>query len=160
MKKHVGDKPVVAVIYSHSHADHFGGVAGVTTEADVKAGRVKVIAPEGFMEHSISENVIAGPAMTRRARFQFGTTLPRGIEGEMTSGLGPGISNGSLSLFAPTDIIGKTGTEMTVDGVKLVFQVTPGTEAPAEMNFYFPQFRALCLAEQFRRVLDRRAGGE
>lgn len=147
VKKHVGDKPVVAVIYSHSHADHFGGVAGVTTEADVKAGRVKVIAPEGFMEHSISENVIAGPAMTRRARFQFGTTLPRGIEGEMTSGLGPGISNGSLSLFAPTDIIGKTGTEMTVDGVKLVFQVTPGTEAPAEMNVFLPGMRALFMAE-------------
>ena len=147
VKKHVGDRPVVAVVYSHSHADHFGGVAGVTTEADVKAGRVKIIAPEGFMEHSISENVIAGPAMTRRARFQFGTTLPRGIEGEMTSGLGPGISSGSISLFAPTDVISKTGTEMTIDGVKLVFQVTPGTEAPAEMNFFLPEMRALFMAE-------------
>lgn len=147
VKKHVGDKPVVAVIYSHSHADHFGGVGGVTTEDDVKAGRVKVIAPEGFMEHSVSENVIAGPAMTRRARFQFGTTLPRGPEGEMTSGLGPGISTGTVSLIAPTDIISKTGTEMTVDGVTLTFQVTPGTEAPAEMNFYLPQMRALFMAE-------------
>lgn len=147
VKKHVGDKPVVAVVYSHSHADHFGGVAGVTTEEDVKAGRVKIIAPEGFMEHAISENVIAGPAMTRRARFQFGTTLPRGVEGEMTSGLGPGISTGAISLIAPTDIISKTGTEMTIDGVKLVFQVTPGTEAPAEMNFHLPQMRALFMAE-------------
>ena len=147
VKKHVGNKPVVAVIYSHSHADHFGGVAGVTTEEDVKAGRVKIIAPEGFMEHAISENVIAGPAMTRRARFQFGTTLPRGIEGEMTSGLGPGISSGAVSLIAPTDTISKTGTEMTVDGVKMVFQVTPGTEAPAEMNFHLPQMRALFMAE-------------
>jgi alkyl sulfatase BDS1-like metallo-beta-lactamase superfamily hydrolase len=147
VKKHVGDKPVVAVVYSHSHGDHFGGVAGVTTEEDVKAGRVKIIAPEGFMEHAISENVIAGPAMTRRARFQFGTTLPRGIEGEMTSGLGPGISSGSISLIAPTDIIAKTGTEMTIDGVTLVFQVTPGTEAPAEMNFHLPQMRALFMAE-------------
>ncbi|MEQ1865010.1 MAG: alkyl sulfatase dimerization domain-containing protein [Micropepsaceae bacterium] len=147
VKKHVGDKPVVAVVYSHSHADHFGGVMGVTTEEDVKAGRVKIIAPEGFMEHSVSENVIAGPAMTRRARFQFGTTLPRGVEGEMTSGLGPGISSGAISLIAPTDIISKTGTEMTIDGVTMVFQVTPGTEAPAEMNFHLPQMRALFMAE-------------
>ncbi|MBL8780409.1 MAG: MBL fold metallo-hydrolase [Alphaproteobacteria bacterium] len=147
VRKHVGDKPVVAVIYSHSHADHFGGVAGVASEEDVKAGRIKVIAPEGFMEHSVSENVIAGPAMTRRARFQFGGTLPRGPEGEMTSGLGPGISTGTVSLIAPTDIISKTGQEMTIDGVTLTFQVTPGTEAPAEMNFYLPQMRALFMAE-------------
>jgi alkyl sulfatase BDS1-like metallo-beta-lactamase superfamily hydrolase len=147
LKKHVGDKPVVAVVYSHSHADHFGGVAGVTTEEDVKAGRVKIIAPEGFMEHSVSENVIAGPAMSRRARFQFGGTLPRGPEGEMTSGLGPGISTGTISLIAPTDIISKTGQEMTIDGVTLSFQITPGTEAPAEMNFYLPQMRAVFMAE-------------
>jgi alkyl sulfatase BDS1-like metallo-beta-lactamase superfamily hydrolase len=147
LKKHRGEKPVVAVVYSHSHADHFGGVAGVITEDDVKAGRVKVIAPEGFMEHSVSENVIAGPAMTRRARFQFGGTLPRGAAGEMTSGLGPGISTGTVSLIAPTDIISKTGQEMTIDGVTLAFQVTPGTEAPAEMNFYLPQMRALFMAE-------------
>jgi alkyl sulfatase BDS1-like metallo-beta-lactamase superfamily hydrolase len=147
VRKHVGDKPVVAVIYSHSHADHFGGVAGVASEEDVKAGRIKVIAPEGFMEHSVSENVIAGPAMTRRARFQFGGTLPRGPEGEMTSGLGPGISTGTVSLIAPTDIISETGQEMTIDGVTLTFQVTPGTEAPAEMNFYLPQMRALFMAE-------------
>jgi alkyl sulfatase BDS1-like metallo-beta-lactamase superfamily hydrolase len=147
VKKHVGDKPVLAVIYSHSHGDHFGGVAGVTTEEDVKAGRVKIIAPEGFMEHTVSENIIAGPAMTRRARFQFGTTLNRGPEGEMTSGLGPGISTGSISLIAPTDIITKTGQEITIDGVTLTFQVTPGTEAPAEMNFYLPQMRAVFMAE-------------
>jgi alkyl sulfatase BDS1-like metallo-beta-lactamase superfamily hydrolase len=147
VRKHVGDKPVVAVIYSHSHADHFGGVSGVASEEDVKAGRIKVIAPDGFMEHSVSENVIAGPAMSRRARFQFGGTLPRGPEGEMTSGLGPGISSGTISLIAPTDIISKTGQEMTIDGVTLTFQVTPGTEAPAEMNFYLPQMRALFMAE-------------
>jgi alkyl sulfatase BDS1-like metallo-beta-lactamase superfamily hydrolase len=147
VRKHVGDKPVVAVIYSHSHADHFGGVAGVASEEDVKAGRIKVIAPEGFMEHSVAENVIAGPAMTRRARFQFGGTLARGPEGELTSGLGPGISSGTVSLIAPTDIISKTGQEMTIDGVTLSFQVTPGTEAPAEMNFYLPQMRALFMAE-------------
>lgn len=147
VKKHVGDKPVVAVIYSHSHGDHFGGVAGVTSEDDVKAGRTKIIAPEGFMEHTVSENIIAGPAMTRRARFQFGITLPRGPEGEMTSGLGPGLSTGQISLIAPTDIISKTGQQMTIDGVTLTFQVTPGTEAPAEMNFYLPQMRAVFMAE-------------
>jgi alkyl sulfatase BDS1-like metallo-beta-lactamase superfamily hydrolase len=147
VKKHVGDKPVVAVVYSHSHADHFAGVAGVTTTDDVKAGRVKIVAPQGFMEHSISENVIAGPAMTRRARFQFGQTLPRGADGEMTSGLGPGISAGTVSLIAPSDIISKTGQEMTIDGVTLSFQITPGTEAPAEMNFYLPQMRAVFMAE-------------
>ncbi len=147
VRKHLGDRPVRAVIYSHSHADHFGGVSGVTTEADVKAGRVKIIAPEGFLEHTVSENIIAGIAMSRRARFQFGATLPRGAEGEMTSGLGPGLSRGTISLIAPTDTITKTGQEMTIDGVTLSFQITPGTEAPAEMNFYLPQFRALFMAE-------------
>jgi len=147
VKKHLGDKPVVAVIYSHSHGDHFGGVAGVITDADVKAGRVKVIAPEGFLENTVSENIIAGPAMGRRARFQFGQTLPKGPEGDMTSGLGPGLAAGTISLIAPTDIISKTGTEMTIDGVTLSFQVTPGTEAPAEMNFYLPQMRTVFMAE-------------
>lgn len=147
VKKHVGDKPVKAVVYSHSHGDHFGGVGGVTTEEDVKAGRVRIIAPDGFMEHAIAENVIAGPAMTRRARFQFGSTLTRGPEGEITSGLGPGISTGTISLIAPTDIVRKTGEVIDIDGVKMVFQVTPGTEAPAEMNFHLPQMRALFMAE-------------
>jgi alkyl sulfatase BDS1-like metallo-beta-lactamase superfamily hydrolase len=147
LEKHIGKKPILAVVYSHSHGDHFGGVSGIVDEADVKAGRVKIIAPEGFMEHAVSENVIAGPAMTRRARFQFGTTLPRGIEGEMTSGLGPGISAGTISMIAPTDTITKTGQEITIDGVTMVFQVTPGTEAPSEMNFFLPKMRALFMAE-------------
>ncbi len=152
VKKHVGDRPIVAVVYSHSHGDHFGGVAGIVREEDVKAGKVKIIAPNGFLEHAVSENVIAGPAMTRRARFQFGITLPRGPEGEMTSGLGPAptfpnLSSGTVSLIAPTDIISKTDQEMTIDGVTLSFQVTPGTEAPAEMNFYLPQMRAVFMAE-------------
>jgi alkyl sulfatase BDS1-like metallo-beta-lactamase superfamily hydrolase len=147
VKQHVGDRPVVAVIYSHSHADHFGGVVGVAAEADVGAGRVKVIAPHGFMEHAVSENIIAGTAMARRARFQFGTTLRRGADGEMTSGLGPALSQGTVSLIAPTDLVNATGQEMTIDGVTLRFQLTPETEAPAEMNFYLPQFRALFMAE-------------
>ncbi|MFZ3033270.1 MAG: alkyl sulfatase dimerization domain-containing protein, partial [Parvibaculum sp.] len=145
--EHLGEKPILAVIYSHSHADHYGGVCGVTSPADVAAGKVKVIAPEGFLEHAVSENIIAGPAMGRRARFQFGFTLPRGPEGEVTSGLGPGVSQGSLSLIAPTHTISKTGQEITVGDVSMVFQLTPGTEAPSEMNFYLPQFRSVFMAE-------------
>ena len=145
--EHLGEKPVLAVIYSHSHMDHYGGVGGVTTAADVAAGKVTVIAPEGFLEHAVSENIIAGPAMLRRARFQFGHTLERSAEGEITSGLGPCPSLGSLSLIAPTDLITRTGQEITVGEVTMVFQLTPGTEAPAEMNFYLPQFRAVFMAE-------------
>ena len=145
--EHVGKKPVLAVIYSHSHVDHYGGVGGVTNAADVASGAVKIIAPEGFLEHAVSENIIAGPAMSRRARFQFGLTLPHSAEGEMTSGLGPRPSLGSLSLIAPTDIVSRTGQEIRVGDVTMVFQLTPGTEAPAEMNFYLPQFRAVFMAE-------------
>ncbi len=147
VKQHVGDKPVVAVIYSHSHGDHFGGVAGIVDVADAASGKIKIIAPSGFMEHAVSENVIAGTAMGRRARYQFGVTLPRGPAGELTSGLGPALSRGALSLIAPTDLVSQTGQEMTIDGVTLSFQMTPGTEAPAEMNFYLPQYRAVFMAE-------------
>ncbi|MEQ1890649.1 MAG: MBL fold metallo-hydrolase, partial [Alphaproteobacteria bacterium] len=117
VKQHVGDRPVIAVIYSHSHGDHFGGVEGVVNAADVTAGKVRIIAPDGFLEHAVSENIIAGTAMSRRARFQFGATLPRGPDGEMTSGLGPSLSRGKLSLIAPTDSITGTGQEMILDGV-------------------------------------------
>lgn len=145
--KHLGAKPVVAVVYSHSHADHYGGVAGVTTRKDAEEGRVKIIAPEGFLEHAVAENIIAGPAMGRRARYQFGLTLPRCAHGEITSGLGPGLSRGDMSLIAPTEIVTHTGQEITVGDVTMVFQITPGTEAPAEMNFHLPQFRAVFMAE-------------
>lgn len=147
VREHVADKPVLAVIYSHSHVDHYGGVGGITSAGDVAAGKVKVIAPEGFLEHAVSENIIAGPAMLRRARFQFGLTLPRGAEGEMTCGLGPRPSLGALSLIAPTDLVTHTGQTITVGDVTMDFQLTPGTEAPAEMNFYLPQFRAVFMAE-------------
>ena len=145
--EHVAEKLVLAVIYSHSHVDHYGGVGGITSAAEVAAGTVRVIAPEGFLEHAVSENIIAGPAMLRRARFQFGTTLPRSAEGEMTSGLGPCPSMGSLSLIAPTDLVTRTGQEMVLGDLTLVFQLTPGTEAPAEMNFHLPQLRAVFMAE-------------
>ena len=145
--EHLGKMPVLAVIYSHSHVDHYGGVGGIIRAADAAAGRVRIIAPEGFLEHAVSENIIAGPAMLRRARFQFGVTLPRCAHGEMTSGLGPCPSMGTGSLIAPTDLITHTGQEITVGDVTMVFQLTPGTEAPAEMNFFLPQFRAVFMAE-------------
>ena len=147
VKEHVADKPVLAVIYSHSHVDHYGGVGGVITAEDAASGKVKVIAPEGFLEHAVSENIIAGPAMLRRSRFQFGITLGHGPEAEITSGLGPRPSLGSLTLIAPNELVTRTGQEIIVGDVTMVFQLTPGTEAPAEMNFHLPQFRAVFMAE-------------
>lgn len=143
----LGKRPVVAVIYSHSHVDHYGGVRGVVDEADVKSGKVHIYAPEGFTEHAISENVIAGNAMSRRAIYMYGALLPRDPRGGVNAGLGPTVSSGTTTLIIPTDIIDKTGTERTVDGIKMVFQMTPDTEAPAEMNTYFPQFKAMWMAE-------------
>ena len=145
--EHLGTKPVLAVIYSHSHGDHYGGVLGITTRAAVREGKVRIIAPDGFLEHAVSENVIAGPAMGRRARFQFGLTLPRGPAGELTSGLGPRIARGTTTLIAPTTVITRTGETSRIGDLDLVFQVTPGTEAPAEMNFHVPALRALFMAE-------------
>ena len=143
----LGARPIVAVIYTHSHTDHFGGVKGVVSQADVDAGKVQIIAPDGFLEEAVSENVIAGVAMSRRANYQFGTNLTPGVDGQMTSGIGKGISKGTITLIAPTVSIHRTGEELTVDGVRIAFQVTPGTEAPAEMNLYFPDLKVLCMAE-------------
>ncbi|MGV0624888.1 alkyl/aryl-sulfatase [Mycolicibacter minnesotensis] len=142
-----GDRPVRAVIYTHSHTDHFGGVLGVTSQADVDAGRVAVIAPEGFMEHAVSENVYAGTAMTRRAAYMYGTVLERGPHGQVGCGLGQNTSTGEVAVIVPTVTIGSTGQTLAVDGVQIEFQMAPGSEAPAEMHFHFPQFRALCMAE-------------
>jgi alkyl sulfatase BDS1-like metallo-beta-lactamase superfamily hydrolase len=147
VRQQLGDRPVVAVIYTHSHADHFGGVRGVVKQEDVAAGKVKIIAPPRFLEESVAENVIAGNAMSRRAAYQFGSALPVGATGHVSSGLGQGTSRGTVSLIAPTDTIAATGETRTIDGVRLVFQLTPGTEAPAEMNVYFPEWKALCMAE-------------
>jgi len=143
----LGARPVVALIYTHSHADHFGGARGMVAQADVDAGRVQVIAPAGFLEHAVSENVIAGAAMSRRASYQFGTFLPKGPAGQVSAGIGPAVSAGTQTLVPPTVDIVRTGQELTVDGVRLQFQLTPGTEAPAEMNIYLPDLKALCLAE-------------
>lgn len=142
-----GDRPVVAVIYTHSHVDHFGGVLGVTSQADVDAGAVAVLAPEGFVEHAVKENVYAGPAMTRRATYMYGTLLPRGPQDQVGCGLGQAPSTGEVAVIVPTVDIRETGEKHTIDGVEIEFQMAPGTEAPAEMHFYFPRYRALCMAE-------------
>ncbi|BBZ46865.1 alkyl/aryl-sulfatase [Mycobacterium parmense] len=142
-----GERPVVAVIYTHSHVDHFGGVLGVTSQAEVDAGAVAVLAPEHFIEHAVQENVYAGPAMTRRATYMYGTLLPRGPHGQVGCGLGQAPSTGEVAVIVPTVDIRETGEKHTVDGVEIEFQMAPGTEAPAEMHFYFPRFRALCMAE-------------
>jgi alkyl sulfatase BDS1-like metallo-beta-lactamase superfamily hydrolase len=152
-REHRGNRPVVAVIYTHSHIDHYGGVKGVVSEADVRSGKVRVLAPEGFLEHAVSENVYAGNAMSRRATYMYGALLPRSARGQVDAGLGKTTSLGTVTLIPPTDIIRKTGEKRTIDGVDIVFQMAPGTEAPAEMLFYFPQMRALCAAEDMTHTL-------
>ncbi|UCZ60340.1 alkyl/aryl-sulfatase [Mycolicibacterium phocaicum] len=146
-RAHRGDREVRAVIYTHSHVDHFGGVLGVTSQADVDAGKVEIIAPEGFTAHAVQENVYAGTAMARRAGYMYGAALDRGPQGQVGCGLGQVGSTGEVALVVPTVDITTTGETRTVDGVEIEFQMAPGTEAPAEMHFYFPQFRALCMAE-------------
>ncbi len=146
-RRHRGDRVVTAVIYTHSHVDHFGGVLGVTTQADVDAGKVAVLAPEGFIGHAVQENVYAGTAMTRRAAYMYGTAVERGPRGQVGCGLGQAPSTGEVAIIVPTLDIATTGETHTLNGVEIEFQMAPGTEAPAEMHFYFPKFRALCMAE-------------
>ncbi|NLE78483.1 MAG: MBL fold metallo-hydrolase [Rhodococcus sp.] len=146
-RAHRGDRPVKAVIYTHSHVDHFGGVKGFVTQDAVDTGQVKIFAPEGFMEHAVSENVYAGTAMGRRASYMYGAALDRGRTGQVGAGLGQTVSTGTVTLIAPTDIVTTTGDDATVDGVRMVFQMAPDTEAPSEMLIYFPGFKALCAAE-------------
>jgi alkyl sulfatase BDS1-like metallo-beta-lactamase superfamily hydrolase len=148
-----GDRPVTAVVYSHSHVDHFGGVKGVTSVEEVAGGVCPIIAPAGFMEHAVVENVYAGTAMSRRAGYMYGAALPKGPAGQVGAGLGQTTSTGTVSLIPPTLNIAKTGQEEVVDGVRIVFQLTPGTEAPSEMNFFFPDHAALCMAENATHTL-------
>ncbi|WP_280479943.1 alkyl/aryl-sulfatase [Nocardia cyriacigeorgica] len=143
-RKHRGDRPVTGLIYTHSHVDHFGGARGVVPEGH---DPVPVLAPSGFLEHAVSENVYAGNAMTRRAIYMYGSGLDKGPDGQIGCGLGMTTSTGTVTLIPPTVDITHTGQVEEVDGVRIVFQLTPGTEAPAEMNFLFPQRRALCMAE-------------
>ncbi len=143
----LGKRPVVAVVYSHSHGDHFGGVRGVVDEADVKSGKVMLIAADGFMEAAISENVFAGNAMNRRMQWQYAVLLQRGPFGHVDQSIGKNVAAGSAGLIAPNRLISKDFEEITVDGVKMVFQNAPDTEAPVQLNTWFPQFKALWTAE-------------
>ena len=146
-------KPVKAVIYSHSHVDHYGGVKGVVTEADVKAGKVKIYAPDGFLQEAVSENVYAGNAMTRRTLYMYGALLPRNEKGLVDTGLGKTNSIGTIGLIQPTDIITKSEDTRIIDGIKIEFLLVPGTEAPSEMIMYFPQFKMVDSAEDATHTL-------
>ncbi len=148
-RSHRGDRPVKAVIITHSHADHYGGTAGVVDDD------TPIYAPSGFLEHAVSENVYAGAAMSRRATYIYAADLPAGPAGQIGCGLGMTTSNGTISLLAPTVDVTHTGQEATIDGVRVVFQITPGTEAPAEMNIFFPAQRALCMAENATHTLHQ-----
>lgn len=154
VNQQLGERPVVAVVYSHSHVDHFGGVRGVISEEEVKAGKVQVLPPTDFMKHAIAENVYTGTAMTRRAFYQSGLLLPRSPYGHVDQSIGKNTAAGKVGLIEASRSIGKDIEELTIDGVRMVFQNTPGTEAPAEMNTYFPGWKAQGLLE----VCPRRSG--
>lgn len=145
-RDNVADKPVTGLIYTHPHVDHYGGCRGVLPDAEAADG-VPILAPEGFMKHAVSENVFAGTAMTRRSIYMYGAYLDKGPAGQIGCGLGQNISTGTVGLLEPTVHISTTGQRETLDGVVIEFQMTPGTEAPAEMNFLFPELRAVCMAE-------------
>jgi alkyl sulfatase BDS1-like metallo-beta-lactamase superfamily hydrolase len=147
VNRQLGERPLVAVILTHSHIDHFGGIKGVVSDEDVRSGKVRVIAPKDFMAEAVSENVLAGPVMGRRANYMYGMTLSRTPRGHVDSGLGKGPAVGTVSILAPTDIVDHTGQQMEIDGVKLIFQYAPHSEAPAELTFFLPQVNAFCGAE-------------
>jgi alkyl sulfatase BDS1-like metallo-beta-lactamase superfamily hydrolase len=153
-QEHVGKGlPVTAVVYSHSHGDHFGGVRGVVDEADVKSGKVQILAPRDFLQFTVAENVFAGNAMNRRLFYQYGVLLPVSPYGYVTQGLGQAISKGNAGLIAPTRIVEKDIEEIEVDGIRMIFQNTPNTEAPSEMNTYIPSMKALWMAENVNATL-------
>jgi alkyl sulfatase BDS1-like metallo-beta-lactamase superfamily hydrolase len=145
--EHLGERPVVAVLHTHSHADHFAGVLGVISAEDAASGKVQVVAPEHFVDESLSENVLAGNAMGRRATYMYGNLLEPSPTGFVSTGLGAALSMGTTGFVVPNDIISETGERRTIDGIEFEFQMTPGTEAPAEFVFYLPQFKALCMSE-------------
>jgi alkyl sulfatase BDS1-like metallo-beta-lactamase superfamily hydrolase len=145
--KHRPKKPIVAVIYTHSHSDHFSGAAGVISQTDVETGKVRVIAPEHFLDEVVSENVMAGIAMSRRGGYMFGSSLPRGPQGQVTAALGLALPGGTRSLILPTQSIRKTGDKLVIDGLTYEFQMAPDTEAPSEFHFFIPELKALCTAE-------------
>ncbi|WP_423059269.1 alkyl/aryl-sulfatase [Brevibacterium linens] len=150
---HRGERQVVAVVHTHSHIDHFGGVLGVVSSDDVASGKVEIVAPEGFVEHAVAENVYAGIAMGRRAGYMYGALLERGPRGQVGAGLGQTTSTGAATLLQPTLEVTTTGEKHTFDGVEFEFQMAPGTEAPSEMHFYIPRYKALCMAENATHTL-------
>ncbi len=143
----LGERPIVAVIFTHSHVDHFGGVASVVDPEAVRSGKTQIVAPAGFMKEALSENVLAGPVMGRRAQYMYGNNLSRDARGHVDTGLGKGPAVGGLSIIAPTITIDHTGQELDIDGVHFVFQYVPDSEAPAELTFFLPRFQAFCGAE-------------
>src|SRR5438552_4212092 len=145
--KHRGQRPVAAVIFSHTHTDHWGGARGVLDDEMLSSGGVPIIAPNLFMEHAVSENIIAGPAMLRRAQYQFGPLLAKGVHGQVDCGLGKSMAAGSVALLRPTDLIMATGDKRVIDGVEFEFQMAPNSEAPADMDVYIPRYKFLNLAE-------------
>jgi linear primary-alkylsulfatase len=152
-REHRGERPVTGLVYTHSHVDHFGGAKGVVSEEEIEARGIPVLAPTGFLHHAVSENVFAGTAMGRRAGYMYGALLERGPDGQLGSGLGQTTSLGAITLIPPNLDVGETGQVETVDGVRMTFQLTPGTEAPAEMNIYFPEAKALCIADNVARSM-------
>ena len=151
--KHFGKRPIKAILSTHSHVDHFGGIRALANEEDLASGKIRFVAPAGFVEEAASENVIAGNAMGRRATYMFGNLLPPTVQGNIDSGLGKGVAFGTISLLTPTDVITATGQKLVLDGVTFEFQNVPGAEAPAEFIFYLPEFKALCLAEEVNAVM-------
>ncbi len=152
-RQHLGDKPVSALVFTHSHADHFGGALGVVTAEQVVQRKIPVVAPAGFLDEATSENVLVGPAMGRRATYQFGNLLPASVRGLVDAGLGKGLALGHIDVLAPTVTVDRTPQEMTLDGVRFVFQNVPGSEAPAELAFYLPDLKAYCGAEMMTQTM-------
>jgi alkyl sulfatase BDS1-like metallo-beta-lactamase superfamily hydrolase len=151
VRAHLGDRPVSAFVFSHSHIDHFGGVFGVISAEQARNAALRVIAPAGFMEEATSENVLAGTTMLRRAGYMYGANLPRTVRGHVDTGLGKAPAHGTVGILPPTDLITETGQTLTVDGVEMVFQNAPASEAPAELTFYLPQKKTFCGAEVVSR---------
>jgi len=152
-REHRGERPVTGLLYTHSHVDHFGGARGVVSAEEVEERGIPVLAPAGFLHHAVSENVFAGTAMGRRAGYMFGALLERGPRGQLGAGLGQTTSLGTITLIPPNLDVAATGQEEVVDGVRMRFQLTPGTEAPAEMNLHLPDARALCIADNAARSM-------
>lgn len=151
--QHRPNKPIVAVIYTHSHVDHYGGVKGIVSEDDVKSGKVQIIAPAGFMEEAISENVLAGNIMGRRATYSYSLLLGKNPHGDIGNGLGVAVTGGHPTIIAPTTSITKTGEKLNIDGLEFEFLMAPGSEAPSEMHLYIPALKALCTAENATHTL-------